>query len=283
MNTNIYIATEGVHDVAFLGRLLKVCFGFERVRFKDELAPDWQVWINTFTWPYVEGRTDGRTPVDRGAVPIPLFWKRGDVYVAIVNATGVTNLAPIIERDLEAFDIRRVALEAVGIVLDADDEKPLPQFDSMASELRRLGLPTPSKLGCWEGSPRTGVFVLPNNHAQGTLEDLLLACGCTVYPKLLDRACAFVDEVQGDPNLTPPSKGLPCEPNAKEREEFKKPRGKPKAIIAAANAILKPGRPTQATLEDHRWVSEDTRGLDELQPIIHFLQQIIPPPSPAQP
>ena len=44
-------------------------------------------------------------------------------------------------------------------------------------------------------------------------------------------------------------------------------------------AILKPGKSTQVSLEDNRWVSEQTKALACLQPSLTFLNALLVTPA----
>jgi hypothetical protein len=73
------------------------------------------------------------------------------------------------------------------------------------------------------------------------------------------------------------------EPSAVDWKELRKPAGTKKAAVGAMTAILKPGRATQVSLEDNRWVSEQTKALACLQPSLAFLDALlaVAAPTPA--
>lgn len=117
------------------------------------------------------------------------------------------------------------------------------------------------------------MFALPGPGAPGTLEDVLLALGDIAYPALTTAARTYAASwhtaVAGD--------GDP------EWKDLRKPAGVKKATVGAMTALLKPGRPTGATIEDNRWVSDVTRSAACIQPCLAFLRTLIAPDAPSSP
>jgi hypothetical protein len=254
MSTYVYLLTEGVHDVAFLGRLLQTSLGFEWVFKESELDPAWKRILPT-KWPH-----DGSL---RPSVPAPSFYRHlgSGTSAAVVNAQGISELAKRLKTHRNALDLDGVRLDAVGVVLDADArETPTRRFNRMADALTETGFPRPAAAEVVAGAPRTGVFVLPGGGAPGTLEELLLECSALVYPTLRSHAERFVDGLDRSADFV-----------ADELEDLDAPAGRHKAVVAAMGAILKPGKPIQATLEDHRWIDSRTLKLPRISALLKFL------------
>ena len=73
--------------------------------------------------------------------------------------------------DTEGFD----RIVSIGIVRDADTSAA-SAFQSVQGSLRNAGLSVPNEmLVASEGTPKIAVFVMPDNSAEGALEDLCLA------------------------------------------------------------------------------------------------------------
>ncbi len=258
MSAFVYLLTEGVHDVAFLGKLLEARLGFTRISEERELESAWKS-ILPRQWPH-----NGSL---RPSVPAPGFYRHAGsgTSMAIVNAQGISELARRFDAHRNVLDKDGVKLDAVGIVLDADaQETPAQRFAEMAEALSGAGLPRPSSPEFVGGSPRTGVFILPGGGAQGTLEDLLLECAQGVYPTLHAHSVQFVDGL---------NRGA-ADFGANELRDLKKPAGRHKAVVAAMGAILKPGKPIQATIEDHRWISPGTLALPRIAALLKFLSDL---------
>jgi hypothetical protein len=266
-----YLLTEGVHDVAFLGKLLSVCFGARQVETMEELDDTMRVWMGSFKWPLLHA---GKTLIRRLAVPAPAFFRlpAGEL-VCLRNAQGITELGKTLSLDLEAFARTSIAPGAIGIVLDSDDEPQVARYAKLKKHLVSQGLQVPDVLAVVSaGSPRVGVFALPEPGVPGTLEDVLLALGDAAYADLAgaarDFAMAWHAQVTGN--------------SAKEWKEIKKPAGIKKATLGAMTAVLKPGRAMAASLEDNRWVSDDTRSAACLAPCLAFLRELIATGAPRR-
>src|SRR5262245_10755958 len=101
MSSLSYLLVEGVHDVAFVGKLLSVCFGATRVTTMEALDETTRRWMESFKWPLLRG---GKTPIDRLSVPAPVFFRLPSGGVAALrNAQGISELGKLLLIDLEAF------------------------------------------------------------------------------------------------------------------------------------------------------------------------------------
>jgi hypothetical protein len=271
MSAFIYIVTEGVHDVAFLGRLLAQVYRASRIKKLEDLDDDLRSWLNTFTWPNKVGK---HHDIERLAVPAPVFYRlTTNMVVAIRNAQGLPEIGRTLEVDFEVFSRARNGPEAVGIVLDSDDEEPEKCFAKMKRLIEAVNLPLPAALGeVSTSSPRVGVFALPAPGEAGTLEDVLLELADAAYPELAAAARRYVApwRQQADAELATP-----------DWKEIRKPAGSKKATIGAMTALLKPGKSTQVSLEDNRWISEHTTALVCLRPILAFLSALLAIPTSA--
>ncbi|MCC7109386.1 MAG: hypothetical protein IT382_08870 [Deltaproteobacteria bacterium] len=270
MSAFFYIVTEGVHDVAFLGRLLSVAHGASRIKKLEDLDDAQRGWLGGFKWPNKSG---AHHDIARLAVPAPAFYRLAtNEVVALRNAQGLTEIGKTLVIDLEAFCRGQNGPEAIGVVLDSDDEPAEQRFAKLKASLEVVKLPVPSSLGAVSnGSPRVGVFALPEPGAAGTLEDVLLALGDAAYPGLAAAARGYADQWRQKADAEPPSP---------DWKEFRKPAGAKKATIGAMTAVLKPGKSTQVSLEDNRWVSEHTKALACLQPSLVFLSALLTTPVP---
>lgn len=263
MSSLTYLITEGVHDVAFLGKILDVKLQLKRVLKEDALDPRWTRLLPK-AWPH-KGSL-------RPAVPAPSFFQSAlpGTSVAIVNAEGIDAISTRLRAHSEALALDGIAPDAVGAVLDADSSAlPATRFERMARAFESMGLPRPETMEAVSGAPRVGVFILPGGGAPGTLEDILLECAAVTYPTLSDRAAGFID---GFDRTTP-------ELTDKEISELKKPAGRNKAVVAAMSSILKPCKPIQATLEDHRWIEPRTLALPRVEALVRFLTALVKSPE----
>lgn len=234
------LIVEGPHDAEFAGRLLKG-EGYARVTVADDLPEDWKKLIPT-TFPKANRALNQPHEV-------PQFRRRADnsSLVVTVISGGDSKLASTLIATLDGLG--RVP-PAIGIVLD-DDTTPNP----LVRHQNLLGLVATAAAGAnWPltfpaqpgtvgvGASRSGIFVLPDNQGAGTLETLLLQAGQVAYPRLLEQATAFVNNLDVT-GLTP-----------KDVEAGVKPAGPSKQIMGVATAILRPGRTVAVSLQDNRWL-----------------------------
>lgn len=269
MTDRIYLLTEGVHDVFFLGKILKEALGLRKVEDFKKLDREWYP-IVPREYPYGDSL--------RPSVPVPTFYKSALASVAIVNADGIDRLATRFGAHHKQLEAKGTHLDAVGVVLDADFERsrqkpPAKRFEEMATALAERGLPRPAVAEEVSGAPRTGIFILPGGGVLGTLEDLLLDCAAVVYPTLGCRAVRFVDGLDR----------TAADFVKKDLDEIGALSGRNKAVLAAMGAVLKPGKPTQASIEDHRWIEPRTLALPRVAGVVRFLREIIGTPTVASP
>jgi len=264
MTRRIYLIAEGVHDITFFARILRKRFAAVQIKHADQLDGGYREWLASFKWPH-------GGDIARLSVPAPEFYlcpareQRDAATIALVNALGIDNIVKKLLVDLEAFRHAGVELHALGVVLDSDDRTAEQSFEQTCAALQRLELTSPDRLGEFvAGSPSVGLFVLPDGQRAGTLEDVLIPLGQHVYGPLFAVAEPFIDTMRGV------VKGL----GGKESAELKKPSGSKKALLSAVSAVLKPGRAIQATLQDHRWISEDTLEHPEIAPSVRFIERL---------
>ncbi|WP_414754129.1 DUF3226 domain-containing protein [Anabaena sp. CCY 9910] len=247
-----YIVAEGPQDIEFLICLLKLS-GLRRVTKLSALDSFWEPLVpKTF-------------PIDDDLmkrVPVPTFLKNDQLSIALHSAIGITRLANTVEESLALIPSSEIF--GIAFVLDADSsETPLERFTALINKIRPLRLPLPSKLGeVANSSPRFGIFIMPNNRIPGTLEDILLECANLNYPDLLQLASNYVSSINTD-QLT-----------EKDLHELNKLAGKNKAVISSITSILKPGRTLQVSLQDNRWLNEQTLNLESINLMKKFLEQI---------
>lgn len=251
-----YLVVEGPHDVEFVARILKP-HGLDRIKHKSDLDPFWYNVVPKGFPP------DGEDLLKR--VPVPIFFQSNTHSVAIRSARGDTRLVPAMQESLAVLDSGK--LVGVGFILDADKRvTPADRFLSIKTEIANLGalLDLPDNPGqVRQGSPKSGVFILPDNQSQGTLEDVLLECAETAYPSLLARANTFVQGVDAN--------GLTTD----DKTEFEKPAGRNKAIVSSISSILKPGKAIQVSIQDNRWLKDDALNLSRVRAVQTFLAELL--------
>lgn len=244
------LAVEGPHDVEFVARLLRP-FGFERVRKHDRLDP--------MFWPLVPKEFPPEGDL-LGRVPVPLFLSNAAMSLAIQSATGITEIVKSLARTFDRVESQ--AFIGIGVLFDADDSA-VGNYQRFLTDPKcvELGLTWPDTAGTvTEGSPRCGVFVLPDNTSAGSLETLLLECGDAIYPSLSAGSRTFVASAESGGSLV-----------ETDLKELQKPRGRDKAIVGCVANVLRPGKAIQVSIQDNRWLDGAGLELPRISVVRQFL------------
>jgi len=261
------LCVEGVHDVAFVQRLLRA-FGFEqKERLRD--IPDVIGKLVPRAFPTnKEGNIHRR-------VDVPAFHHRSGQWVILHGAGSDSQLVDAISYSVTQLHLTGIRPAAIGMILDGDDAPSL-QFARRQREWERKksedadsvlkAISFPQSPGEIVGAPsRFGVFVMPDNGSTGKLESVLLKQGKAVYPALHGKAVAFIDDVRKTPAAIPAGAELKSDG-----------RNEGKAILHAMTSVLKPGRTLQASISDHAWVPSSPADFPvHIQPISDFLKQLL--------
>lgn len=279
MTRHVCLICEGIQDSVFISMVLAKQFQLASASLTSLENHPWRRAFKDATSPPRSGLLEATLSVhesDRsGPKAIPShhirFLAHNQTLVWLSHAGGVDNLAKHADVVLGALRKASTNLDALGFVIDSDAHLAGKCLERRGAELREIlsyhdwSVPTSWTPGQVEGVPPTGVFVMPNCRDPGTLEDLLVACGGHVYPSLHGAAHSIVCSREA----------LIREFDERDRHEISKPAGPLKATLAIMGAFLKPGKTIQTTLEDHRWVSEATLLLPELQPLVRFLGTLL--------
>jgi hypothetical protein len=250
-----FLVVEGPHDAEMAYRLLSP-FGLKRLTKEDNVDP--------FLTPLIPRKYPPDGDLQR-RMSTPLFVASDTHAVAIYRAEGDKRLVNSVEENLAILD--RAQLTGVGIVLDADRDKGVSaaaRYADIKTGLTALGLTLPDSPGnIAPGPPHAGAFVLPDNSAQGTLEDLLIECAAQVYPGLLASARAHVAAAQVDGGL-----------NADDLKDFRKPSGQHKALVGSIASILRPCKAMQVSIQDNRWLRGAVLNNPRIKSIQNFLRSL---------
>lgn len=247
-----YLVVEGPHDVEFAIRLIRSRVHLERVRDIKLLDETLQALVPD-KFPH------GGDLLKR--VPVPMFLQNDELAIAIHSAGGDSKIAACLEDTFLIIEPKEFS--AVGIILDSDSviapearhKKLLQLVDSLTVKFSSV----PGEL--YEGPPRTGIYVLPDNQAQGTLEDLLLECGVVAYPEQLSAAKAFVDGV-----LSACTGG--------DFSDLRLTAGRNKAVVGVVAGLLKPGKAVQVSIQDNGWLKGKALQIERVEKVCNFLDEL---------
>ena len=168
---------------------------------------------------------------------------------------------------LEAIrpDLRVAGRQALGIVVDADDN-PAGRWLAVADRLRAAYLEPPLELlepplelkaggTILDGTPRAGVWLMPDNHHQGELEDLLVALVPPDDP-VWPRASQYINDIPT------------------EHRKFRPQKAQRAKLYAWLAAVEKP-RPLGTAVAAGDFVTESPM----VTAFVHWLRRLFTPPG----
>ena len=248
------IGVEGPHDQAFTGKVLKL-LGFKDFReelkgLKSDLDPFWRKFIPVYP---KKGNLYTR-------LNMPSILFNDTTSVAIYAGEG-SNLVTNLDDILFANSEYQTNLAALGIVADCDKSTPDRIAEPYAKKFRSYFPNFPDRPGVVNtNSPRTGVYVLPDNASPGVLDTLLCECGQIAYPAYMEKASSYLNEF-----------------SESDRKSLKwKNFDREKALVATVVSVLKPGKTNTTSIADNNWVSEQTQQqVPALANFIEFLSQLL--------
>lgn len=254
-----YLIVEGPHDAEFVGRFLKLA-GISAIENISKLDSFWKRLVPT-EFPH------GGHLLDR--VPVPFFFSGKSHSVAISTARSDSRIAKTLQETLAVVEWEVDELEGLGIILDADKQIPMQRFQNIRNEIQKkvekLMLPNvPGRVDTGT-SPRSGIFILPDNNIPGTLEDLLIQCSEVSYPRLLAAADVFINEIESEMVTY----------TSDEKRDFLSPSGVNKATVGSVANVLKPGKSIQVSIHDNRWVTAETLMVPEIYDFNNFIRCLL--------
>jgi hypothetical protein len=253
-----YLACEGAHDAALLGRFLQNG-GFTPITSRN------QVQSGSFVRYAPEGFPDNMI----GRPPEPYFWQRLDHVVAVHPAGGDGALPAAL--GLVGGQVRGT-LNNIGVFIDADNLTPAARMADLWAALiaknTTPGFSFPGAPGTISPPPvRCGVYVLPDNVNHGSVEQLLHACAQTSYNDLHQKAGAYLADIDRT-ELTP-----------KEQTRLAKGSNPQKAHLGVIGSVLRPGSAIANTIRDDRWIDPATLALPLIAPLRTFLRDLLNEPT----
>ena len=248
------IGVEGPHDQAFTGKVLKL-LGFKDFReelkgLKSDLDPFWRKFIPVYP---KKGNLYKR-------LDMPSILFNDTISLAIYAGEG-SNLVTNLDDILSANPEYQTNLSAFGIVADCDKSNPDQIVRRYTNCFCNYFPDLPNQAGVVNSnSPRTGIYVLPDNVSQGVLDTLLCSCGEIAYPAYMEKASSYLDEFSEE-----------------EKKSLKwKNFDREKALVATVVSVLKPGKTNTTSIADNNWVSEQTQQqVPALANFIEFLSQLL--------
>jgi len=252
-NRYAILAVEGAHDQVFVAELL-VRHGF--TKFDGTQSNLDGFWTHfTPAWPK-NGRLYSRPDM-------PTIVHRNGISILICTGEGTS----LLTKFPDTFANRpqyKTNIAAFGIVVDADTKACPEVAKSYADAYRTHFNSFPDLPGVIDKTGiHTGIFVLPDNHSTGTLEDILLECGAVGYPDLTAKARSFVSAIDRSALTADDKKGL------------LKFAGENKALVASISGVLKPGMVLEHSIRNDRWLEAGSLALPRVDALTKFLRELI--------
>lgn len=250
----VLIGVEGSHDQAFVGKVFKL-LGFQDFKkvhkgnidkldpFRRKLIPE---------YPNKKGDLYAR-------LYMPSIFFTETISVAIFLGEGsnlISNLDDIISNNSSYQE----NLTAFAIIVDSDKKDPQSIAQEFSTTFKEYYPNFSDKPGVIsKTSPRTGIYILPDNQNQGVLETILLECGNQVYSEYLEQANHYINSLD----------------NCSKKFHRWKAFDQEKAIIASVVSVLKPGKTNTVSIADNNWISQETQNVAILANFISFIKQLL--------
>jgi hypothetical protein len=251
-----YLVVEGPHDIEFIYRVLKP-LGFAKVEQFDELD-DFMKLLVPREYPH-KGNLLKR-------VPSPTFLRNPLIDIAILSATGDSNLVKALDETRELINLRSQfdKFSSIGIILDSDLEKTAAErYFALRKLMQDMKFDLPDSPAAFtNGRPKFGAFVIPDNQNPGNLEDLLLECAQQTYPDLIATAVAHVEAAKS------------CKSLKKDGENLSKASQYNKAVVGSIANVLRPGKSVQVSIHDNKWLAPQNLSLDRIKAFQDFLVRL---------
>jgi len=177
-----FIAVEGNHDQAFIGKILKL-LGFKDFNETDgglnqKLDLFWKKLVPSY-------------PTNKGELykrlPMPSILYTDTLSVAIYNGEG-KKLRQTLEGILTNNPNYQTDLSSFIVIVDADNNEINdvinPYVDCFQSYFPNF--PRQAGIVNQNSFPFTGIYVLPDNRSKGRLDHLLYLCGTIAYSEYVN-------------------------------------------------------------------------------------------------
>ncbi len=243
------IGVEGPHDLAFVGKILKLLNFKEFDGKESNLDSFWAKFRPIYP-------KKGGNLYERLDMPSIFFT---DTLSVAIYAGGGSNLSPRLFAILANHPPYQKQIAAFGIIADADQDSPNNIAKKYSKDFQVYFPKFPTVGGNVDlGYPRTGIYVLPDNAQQGVLENVLCSSGDYAYPLHMAKARSYLDEF-----------------NAEHKRKWK-PFDDRKALIATVVSVLKPGKTNTVSIKDNDWISQDTlSNVPALENFVTFIKKLL--------
>jgi len=264
-----YFLVEGYEDLEVIGKILKN-LGITKQRIRDNIDKFWEGMIPTKYPTNPDGDLLKR-------VEIPVFFESSDYSIAIRHVNDLKDNLKFFDR--VEFKLPTIIKKINYLLLfcDADQKNAkknaidtyntlkiaINNYEDLDKEIKKnfASLNSPGEIS--SGELKTGIYIFPDNNNPGTIEDLLIKCAELNYKELYELALNYRDNAK----------------EIKDGEKFIKEKwgitDSEKALIGSIANILKPGKSTQVSLSDNKWIDNITiSDIKEVQSLKQFIENL---------
>lgn len=230
-------------------------------------------WLSASGWTRHEGAPDGLPPALENAYPQPMrdrrgrtrtdkapdYVRRNDAWIEIRSLQSES--AVLGRKATELLDAVRDALYGVGVFVDADGRGVSARQEAFRQAYGRLFAHAAQvQAGCVaDGPPKLGLWVAPDNQADGALSTLLRESGRLAKPDLFSAASCFETAV---------APALPRDMAAENRL---------KIILGAAGQTDAPGGSLATALRTGTWwFTPGFNSVPAVAQMIEFIEMLVP-------
>ena len=244
------LATEGAHDQAAICKFLQL-YGLQSFRGERKLLDEF--WLGLLK---IEKKSESIYAHED--MHQPRFFTSQTHSIAVYQGGG-SNLSQNLFDLLNDMRIDIQKIHAFGLIVDADNNSPNKIAKEYADKLRKF-FPAISSLpgAIVTEVPRTGVFVLPDNSRQGTLDTFLVDCASVAYPDHKSGAAQFLGSLDD------------------AHKSHWGPFDFEKAMVATIVSVVQPGIANTLSVRRDRWISTQTIGaLPQVANLSNFLKELL--------
>lgn len=250
----VLLATEGTHDQAVLCRLLQLqglkTFAGERTSLSADPFKFWKRLVP-------EASANIYKRID---IQMPRIFTSSTHSVAVYQGAG-SNLLWRLDNILDNYEEYAQEIHALGLFVDADNRQPDEVAEECSRELKHFFPMIPNRAGVINaGPPRTGIYVLPDNKRQGTLESILVNCAATIYPDHKLGAEYYLDNLDT------------------AHKTHWRPFDREKAVVSTIVSVIQPGIASHLSLvrAKDKWICETTeQAVPEVARLKQFLVDLL--------
>ncbi len=228
---------EGIHDVNCVARVLLLNKYIEAKNI-NQLPEIWKVRVPR-NYPFINDRLDRH-------IPIPAYFFKNDLCIAIVSSNGATNI--LTDIDLYLSNMNKIELKQInGIcaIFDADEYEFKEAFDEKFKKYNKDRIVNKKDFLIGHCRVRGEIIPLhnyffPNNKSKGTLENLLLEGANIVYSDLLKNVDEYIQKID-------------------DRYKYNWSRSsKNKVKVGCIANVFQPGGANQTSIRYDNWISEES-------------------------